>query len=904
MPATKPFVLVDGSSYLFRAYYALPPLTNKHGEPTGAMYGVINMLRKLVAEYSPEYMAVVFDPRGKTLRHDLYKEYKANRTVMPDDLQQQIAPLHQMIEALGMPLIVVPGVEADDVIGTLARAAEAQGQSVLISTGDKDLAQLVNANISLVNTMNAQRLTPETVREKFGVPPEKMIDYLSLTGDTSDNIPGVHGVGPKTAVKWLETYGSLDNIIQQAAEIKGKVGDNLRAALNDLPLTKQLVTIVCDIPLEKTWEVCRLAEPNRSSLAELFSRYEFKQWLAELDKTEPKTEAKAEVKAEVKTAAHYQCINTQSEWQKQLEVLKSKHTDTLAFDTETTSIQAMSAQLVGFSFAYRKEEAAYVPLAHKETETPQLDMTSILADLARVLDNPNLKLIGHHLKYDLEILRHYNIIPKAQLWDTMIASYVLNSSGSRHDLASLAKQLLGRDTIAFETVAGSGVKQKTFDHVSIKEATEYAAEDAEVTLALADLFSQQFAESPRLLSVFNELDMPLVPILTRMEYQGVLIDPVKLAAQSEELAQKIQALEEQAFVIAGENFNLASPKQLQTILFEKLGIMPTKKTPSGQASTAEDVLQELARDHELPAIILMHRSLSKLKSTYTDKLPLMMNEKTGRVHTSYNQAVTVTGRLSSNNPNLQNIPIRTEEGRRIRQAFVAPAGYRLISADYSQIELRIIAHVSQDPGLLRAFQEGLDVHRATASEVFGVPLAQVTAEQRRHAKTINFGLLYGMSAFGLSQNLGIDRSSAAHYMDIYFKRYPKVHEYMQESTAFAAAHGYVESIFGRRVPIADIRSKNPARRKAAERAAINAPMQSSAADIIKKAMICVDAYLQKNNLPAAMIMQVHDELILEARADVVDQVVEALRSCMESAVSLSVPITVDIGIGDNWGEAH
>ncbi len=899
MSATKPFILVDGSSYLFRAYYALPPLTNKQGEPTGAMYGVLNMLRKLIADYSPDYMAVVFDPRGKTLRHDLYKEYKANRTVMPDDLQQQIAPLHQMIQALGMPLVVVPGVEADDVIGTLARAAEAQGQSVLISTGDKDLAQLVNANISLVNTMNAQRLTPATVREKFGVPPERIIDYLSLTGDTSDNIPGVHGVGPKTAVKWLETYGSLDAIMQRAAEIKGKVGDNLRAALNDLPLTKQLVTIVCDIPLDKPWNACRLAEPNRELLAELFARYEFKQWLAELEKIEHTHEQAVEQKP-----ADYLCITTQTDWEKQLNSLTLEQTDRFAFDTETTSIQAMSAQLVGFSFAYKKEQAVYVPLAHKDAEVPQLAMKPVLADLARVLENPNKKLIGHHLKYDLEILRHYDIIPKAQLWDTMIASYVLNSSSTRHDLATLAKQFLGRDTIAFETLAGSGVKQKTFDHVSIKEATEYAAEDAEITLKLAEVFSQQLADSPSLQAVFTDIDMPLVPILARMEYQGVLIDPVKLAVQSEELAQKIQTLEEQAFVIAGENFNLASPKQLQYILFEKLGIMPTKKTPSGQASTAEEVLQELARDHELPAIILSHRSLSKLKSTYTDKLPLMVNSKTGRVHTSYNQAVTVTGRLSSNNPNLQNIPIRTEEGRRIRQAFVAPAGYRLISADYSQIELRIIAHVSQDPGLLHAFQEGLDVHRATASEVFGVPLAQVTSEQRRHAKTINFGLLYGMSAFGLSQNLGIDRSSAAHYMEIYFKRYPKVHAYMQESTAFAATHGYVESIFGRRVPIADIKAKNPARRKAAERAAINAPMQSSAADIIKKAMICVDAYLQKNNLPAAMIMQVHDELILEVRADVVDQVVDVLRSCMESAVSLSVPITVDIGVGDNWDEAH
>lgn len=899
MSAKKPFILVDGSSYLFRAYYALPPLTNQAGEPTGAMYGVLNMLRKLVTDYQPEHMVVVFDPKGKTLRHEWYEAYKANRTVMPDDLQLQIAPLHDMIRALGLPLMVVPGVEADDVIGTLARQAEQAGLPVLISTGDKDMAQLVNAHITLVNTMNGQVLDPEAVKTKFGVSPAQIIDYLSLTGDTSDNIPGVPGVGPKTAVKWIQEYGSLAGVIAAAPSMKGKVGENLRAHLDDLPLCERLVTIKCDIPLPQTVHELKPAEPNRELLREFFTRYEFKNWLTELSASKPTVTPAPSSQA---AASVYTTIQDEATWQAWLR--KAAQSAQLAFDTETTSLSAVSAELVGLSMATEAGAAAYLPLAHQQAPFTQLSRTQVLQQLQPLLQDPNKTLIGHNLKYDLEVLLNYGVQVQAKLCDTLLESYVLNSGETRHDLESLAKHYLNRDTIAFETVAGKGVNQKTFDYVPIDQATQYAAEDADVTLALHHRLWPVLASEERLRQVFDEIDMPLVPILARMEHYGVMIDAACLAAQSAELAQQVAALEQQAYAEAGETFNLASPKQLQTILFDKLNIPPAKKTPGGQASTAESVLQELAHQHALPKIILEYRTLSKLKSTYTDKLPLQINPKTQRIHTSYNQAVTVTGRLSSNNPNLQNIPIRREEGRRIRQAFVAPAGYRLVSADYSQIELRIIAHVSQDPGLLKAFREGLDVHRATAAEVFGVAFDQVTPEQRRHAKTINFGLLYGMSAFGLSQTLGIDRASASHYMETYFKRYPNVHAYMQATCEFAAKHGYVESIFGRRVHIPEIRSKNVPRRKAAERAAINAPMQSSAADIIKKAMICVDSWIEQSAAPVHMIMQVHDELVLEVRDDYLDTAIEHLRDCMDNAVQLSVPVTVDIGVGRNWDEAH
>lgn len=893
-PTPKPFILVDGSSYLFRAYYALPPLTNKHGEPTGAIYGVINMLRKLLKDYDPQHIAVVFDSKGKTFRHEMYSDYKANRAVMPDELQAQIKPLHEMIRALGLPLVIEEGVEADDVIGTLAIQAAEAGMPVVISTGDKDMAQLVNKNITLINTMTNHVMDEAGVEEKFGVRPSQIIDYLTLVGDTSDNIPGVPKVGPKTAAKWINQFGSLDDIIKNAEEIKGKVGENLRNHIKEIPLTRDLVTIKLDVKLHESPQSLTMGEPNTGKLVELFSYFEFKNWLAELGE-ESSNETPAESKTYRTTFEEKDLANL---------IKKIKNEKEFAFDTETTSIDAMQAELVGVSVALSKE-AIYIPCGHNyEGAPPQISRNKVLSMFAEVFAEPSLVMIGQNLKYDLEVLSRYEVVVKNQLIDTMLEAYVLNGTANRNDLDTLAAKYLERNTIKFEDIAGKGVKQKTFNQIEIDVASEYAAEDAEVTLALHHRLQPALQEQGLLNKVFTEIDMPLMSVLTRMEICGVLIDSGMLEKQSKLLAKKIAELEEEAYGLAGDEFNLGSPKQLQEILYNKLKIPVTKKTPGGQPSTAEAVLQELSLDYPLPKIILEHRSLSKLKSTYTDKLPKQVDPKTGRVHTSYNQAVTSTGRLSSNNPNLQNIPIRTEMGRDIRKAFIAPKGYKIIAADYSQIELRIIAHVSKDPGLLKAFKEGQDIHRATASEVFGVPLDKVSSEQRRHAKSINFGLLYGMSAFGLSQNLKISRESAQKYMDIYFERYPKVHNYMQETIAFAQKHGYVESAYGRRIYIPEIHSKNGIRRKAAERAAINAPMQSSAADIIKIAMLCVDTWIQQSKLPVRMIMQVHDELILEVKEEIVDEAIEHLRECMQNAYEISVPLLVDVGVGESWDEAH
>lgn len=891
--SSKPFILVDGSSYLFRAYFALPPLTNSHGEATGAMYGVLNMLRRLIKDYEPEYMAVVFDPKGKTFRHELYSEYKANRTVMPDELKAQIAPLHTMIKALGLPLVIQEGFEADDVIGTLAKEAEREGLSVVISTGDKDLAQLVNPNITLINTMTNTRLDEKGVEEKFGVKPTQIIDYLTLVGDTSDNVPGVPKVGPKTAVKWINHYGSLDQVIEKADEISGKVGENLRNFLKDLSLSRQLVTIKQDVPLQASVAALKLGYADKTKLIELFSHYEFKNWLAELLNQTEKTP----------TNITYKTLFTKPELRKVISAIQQK--GQFAFDTETTSLDAMNAALVGVSLAVNSGEGFYIPLQHDYLGAPlQLSKADVLTELAPIFNDRKLIFIGQNIKYDMHILLNEGVEIKNQLQDTMIESYVLNSTSNRHDLDSLALNYLNRTTLKFEDVAGKGAKQKTFNEIEVEKATEYAAEDAEVTLALHEKLNSLLEATPPLKKVFLEIDMPLVPVLTRMERYGVLIDAAKLNEQSKFLSKRIAELEKEAFYLAGEEFNLGSPKQLQEILFNRLNLPIIKKTPQGQASTAEQVLQELALNYPLPKVILEYRTLSKLKSTYTDKLPEQIDPTTKRIHTSYNQAVTSTGRLSSNNPNLQNIPIRTEEGRKIRKAFIAPHGYRLITADYSQIELRIIAHVSKDPGLLKAFCEGLDVHRATAAEVFGVPLNAVTDEQRRHAKTINFGLLYGMSAFGLSKSLGIPRSDAQKYMDIYFERYPNIHQYMKDTVSFAGKHGFVETVYGRRIYVPDINSKNAIQKKAAERAAINAPMQGSAADIIKIAMLCVDQWIQTSGLPVKMIMQVHDELILEAKEEIVPEAVAHLRQCMEGALQLSVPFLVHVGVGTNWDEAH
>lgn len=895
-----PLILVDGSSYLFRAFHALPPLTNSKGQPTGAVYGVINMLNKLVADYKPENIAVIFDAKGKTFRNDLYKEYKANRPPMPDDLRSQIAPLHELVEALGFPLIVVPDVEADDVIGTYAKQATEQSIETLISTGDKDIAQLVNKHVTLINTMNNVVLDEAGVMEKFDVPPSAIIDYLALMGDTADNIPGVPKVGPKTAAKWLKQYETMDNLVAHADEIKGKVGESLRENLDQLPLSRELTTIKCDVELEHRISDLSMRTPQLDKLKQIYTEMEFKTWLANLSADDGE-EIDGHV-AEAQLAGNYETVLDKKSFDRWLDKLEKA--EIFAFDTETTSLDYMKARVVGVSFAVEAGEAAYVPFAHDYLDAPeQLSEQDVLGVLKPLLEDENKKKIGQNLKYDAHVLANHGIALKGIAQDSMLESYVLDST-KRHNMDDMALRLLGHSTIHFEDIAGKGVKQLTFNQIDLEQAGPYAAEDADITLQIHQKLSEALDKEPKLKSVYQEIELPLLNILLKIESNGVKVDVAMLELQSKQLAARMKELESQVYEMAGETFNLASPKQLGTILFEKLGIPSAKKTKTGQYSTAEDVLQELALEHALPKLLLEHRSISKLKSTYTDKLPLQVNEKTGRVHTSYNQTVAATGRLSSTDPNLQNIPIRSEEGRRIRQAFVAPKGYKMMAADYSQVELRIMAHLSEDESLLKAFAEGVDVHKATAAEVFGVPLNEVENEQRRAAKAINFGLIYGMSAFGLAKQLNIGRYEAQDYIDVYFARYPGVKAYMDQTREQAHDQGYVETVFGRRLYLPEINSRNGQRRQYAERTAINAPMQGTAADIIKRAMIAVDHALAASDVDAKVVMQVHDELVVEVLEKDVEAVANLLRVEMEQAAKLKVPLVVDIGIGDNWDEAH
>lgn len=895
-----PLILVDGSSYLFRAFHALPPLTNSKGQPTGAVYGVINMLNKLVTEYKPEHIAVIFDAKGKTFRNDLYKEYKAHRPPMPDDLRSQIAPLHELVEALGFPLIVVPEVEADDVIGTYARQASEQNIDTLISTGDKDIAQLVNPHVTLINTMNNVVLDEAGVMEKFDVPPSAIIDYLALMGDTADNIPGVPKVGPKTAAKWLKQYETLDNLVAHADEIKGKVGESLRENLDQLPLSRELTTIKCDVELEHAISDLSMRPPQTDKLKQIYTEMEFKTWLANL--SVGSGEEVDDHAAEAQLDGNYETVLDKRSFDRWLKKLEKA--EQFAFDTETTSLDYMKARVVGVSFAVDAGEAAYVPFAHDYLDAPeQLSEQQVLGVLKPLLEDENKKKIGQNLKYDAHVLANHGISLNGIAQDTMLESYVLDST-KRHNMDDMALRLLGHSTIHFEDIAGKGVKQLTFNQVDLEKAGPYAAEDADITLQIHQKLSEALDKEPKLKSIYQDIELPLLNVLLNIESNGVKVDVAMLELQSKQLAERMKEVESQVYEIAGETFNLASPKQLGMILFEKLGIPPSKKTKTGQYSTAEEVLQELALEHTVPKLLLEHRSLSKLKSTYTDKLPLQVNEKTGRVHTSYNQTVTATGRLSSTDPNLQNIPIRSEEGRRIRQAFVAPKGYKMMAADYSQVELRIMAHLSEDKSLLKAFSEGVDVHRATAAEVFGIPLDEVENEQRRAAKAINFGLIYGMSAFGLAKQLNIGRYEAQDYIDVYFARYPGVKAYMDKTREQAHDQGYVETVFGRRLYLPEINSRNGQRRQYAERTAINAPMQGTAADIIKRAMIAVDHALMASDVEAKVVMQVHDELVVEVLEKDVAAVTDLLRREMEQAARLKVPLVVDIGIGDNWDEAH
>lgn len=894
-----PLILVDGSSYLFRAFYAMPELRNSKGNPTGAIYGVINMIKKLINDYQPSHMAIVFDAKGKTFRNDLYQEYKTHRPPMPDELRQQIAPLHELIEALGIPLLVIPDVEADDVIGTLAVAAADDDTQVLISTSDKDMAQLVTPSIHLINTMNQTRLDPDGVLEKFAVRPDQIIDYLALMGDVSDNIPGVPKVGPKTAAKWLNQYQTLDNLIQHADDIKGKVGDSLREHIDHLPLSKQLTTIKLDVETELTHQQLTLEQQDNDALIRMYSELEFKTWLKEVSNGEALPDSPSSEKISVE----YETILEQSRLTHWLERLKKAKL--FAFDTETTSLDYMQADLVGVSFSIKAGEAAYLPFAHDYVGAPQqLDKAEVLAQLKPILEDPQIAKVGQNLKYDCSVLARQGIELRGIRFDTMLESYVLNSVGNRHDMDTLAKKFLDHDTIHFEDVAGKGKNQLTFNQIALEEAAPYAAEDADITLRLHEKIWPSIEGEEMLLSVFEHIELPLVQVLSRIERTGVRVDVELLRQQSTELTEKILELENRAHELAGGHFNLASPKQLQEILFEQLGLPVLKRTPKKQPSTAEEVLQELSNDYELPGVILQYRSMSKLKSTYTDKLPEMVNADTGRIHTSYHQAVTATGRLSSTEPNLQNIPIRTEEGRRIRKAFIPEPGYSMVAIDYSQIELRIMAHLSGDDGLVSAFQHGEDIHRATAAEVFGVCTEEVTTEQRRSAKAINFGLLYGMSAFGLAKQLGIDRGSAQNYINTYFARYPGVQAYMDGTRERAKQDGYVETLFGRRLYLPDINASNGMRRQAAERTAINAPMQGTAADIIKIAMIDVDNWIREHNNSVRMIMQVHDELVFEIPEKDLENVSRELQHIMEAAAELAVPLIAEVGIGDNWDEAH
>jgi DNA polymerase-1 len=901
--SAKPLILVDGSSYLYRAFHALPPLTTSRGEPTGAVYGVINMLRSLQAEYQPRYLAVVFDARGRTFRDDLFAAYKANRPPMPDELAAQIEPLHALVTALGLPVLEVPGVEADDVIGTLARRAAGQGMDTLISTGDKDMAQLVGPHITLVNTMSHSVLDRDGVVEKFGVPPERIVELLALMGDSTDNIPGIPKVGPKTAARWLNDYGSLDELLARAEEVKGKVGESLRANLDSLALSRRLASIHCDVDLDVGPRDLQPGEPDVAQLRDWYTRLEFSRWLRELD-TRPSAASPAPVAAPPDTRVNYETVLTGAQLDSWLARLEAA--ELFGFDCETTSLNYMAARIVGVSFAVAAGEAAYVPLAHDYPRVPdQLDRTAVLERLRPLLEDPQHYKVGHHIKYDRNVLANHGITLDGIRFDTMLESYVLDSTATRHDMDSVALKYLGHTTITYEQVAGKGAGQLGFNQVPLEQAAPYAAEDADITLRLHQTMWPKLCASPALEQIYREIELPLVTVLSDMEQAGVAIDTGMLARQSRELAQRIVAIEQEACREAGQSFNLGSPKQIQEILYDKLRLPVLARTPKGVPSTAETVLQDLALDYPLPRLILEHRSLSKLRSTYTDRLPEQIDPKTGRVHTSYHQAVATTGRLSSSDPNLQNIPVRTEEGRRIRQAFIAPPGRVLLSADYSQIELRIMAHLSGDEGLLRAFAAGADIHRATAAEVFGVAPEAVTADQRRSAKAINFGLIYGMSSFGLARQLGIARGAAQEYIDLYFSRYPGVRAYMEATRQQARDQGYVETVFGRRLYLPDIKAANSQRRSAAERTAINAPMQGTAADIIKRAMIRLHGWIKSQcDLDLTMIMQVHDELVFEVAESQVDEAGARVRELMVGAADLRVSLVVDTGSGRNWDEAH
>ena len=909
-------ILIDGSGYLYRAFHALPPLTNRTGEPTGALFGVFNMVR-LALKQKPDYIAFVVDAPGKTFRDDMYAEYKAHRAPMPDDLVRQSAPMLEMIEALGLPILRVEGVEADDVIGTLAVQAQAQGMDVTVSTGDKDLAQLVTPHIRLINTMTNTTLDEAGVVAKFGVRADQIVDYLALMGDSVDNVPGVEKCGPKTAAKWLAEHGTLDGVIANADKITGKIGENLRAALTQLPLSRELTRVKLDVPLHLKPEQLQQRAPHTDKLRAFYQRYEFKAALKELEESEIGNRKPETGKAEQATAPDlpvpgsrfpvpeksYELILTQAQLDAWLAQLRAA--ELIAFDTETTSLDPMRAEIVGVSFAVEPGRAAYVPVAHAYAGAPaQLAREAVLAALKPLLEDPNKNKVGQHLKYDMNVLSTQGINVRGVRYDTMLESYVFNSSGNRHDLDTLAKKYLDVDTIVYEQVTGKGARQIPFAQVDVQRAGDYAAEDADVTLRLHQALWPQLEAAPRLKSVFEDIEMPLVPVLARMEQTGVLIDVDKLRTQSGELGRRMLELQQRAFGMAGRHFSLDSPKQLQQLLYDELKLPALFKTPSGQPSTNEEALEALADQHELPRLILDYRSLAKLRSTYTDKLSEHINPRSGRVHTSYHQAVAATGRLSSNDPNLQNIPIRTEEGRRIRQAFIAPRGYKILAADYSQIELRIMAHLSGDAGLLAAFHGNQDVHRATAAEVFGVAPEQVDANQRRAAKAINFGLMYGMSAFGLARQLGIDRGEAGGYMKRYFERYPGVQEFMNATRERAHRDGFVETLFGRRLYLYEINSRNQGLRAGAERAAINAPMQGTAADIIKRAMIAVDLWLQTLGDSARMIMQVHDELVFEVKDSEVAKIETGVRDRMAAAAELAVPLVVDVGVGENWDEAH
>ena len=900
-------VLIDGSYYLFRAYHAIRNLSNANGEPTGAIYGVINMVRKHLTEGGPDYFAVIFDAKGKTFRNDLYADYKANRPPMPDDLVSQIKPLHDLIHAMGIPLLMIDGVEADDVIATLSRQAAEKGIKTIVSTGDKDLAQMVNERIHLINTMSDVYLDPAGVENKFGIPPERIIDYLALVVDNVDNVPGVPKVGLKTAVKWLTQYGSLDGIIAHAEEIKGKVGENLREFLPQLPLSKELVTLKYDVELDYAPEDLIITAPDNVALKTMYQEWNFRTWLSQLDESEgapPHDEDDNSNNVEtVEAEPVYETILTEQQLDQWLSKLKSA--DLISIDTETTSLDYMQAEIVGISLAVSEKHAAYIPLQHDYAGAPeQLSLKTTLKKLKPILEDETKKKIGQNLKYDLEVFANYQIDLCGIEHDTMLASYVVNSTGSRHDMDSLAENYLNIETIHYEDVAGKGAKQIPFNQVSIEDATPYAAEDADIVLKLHRVLSAELKKHTTLEKIYKTIEMPLLAVLARVERNGVVIDSDMLMLQAHDLTTRMQEIEIQAHNLAGESFNIGSPKQIQSVLYEKMNLPVLAKTPKGQPSTAESVLQELAEDYELPKLILEYRSMSKLCSTYTEKLPQMINPDTGRVHTSYHQAVAATGRLSSSNPNLQNIPIRTPEGRKIRQAFIAPEGYAMVAADYSQIELRIMAHLSEDKGLLDAFEKGQDIHKSTAAEVFSVDIDEVDNDQRRAAKAINFGLIYGMSAFGLAKQLGIGRTEAQQYVELYFERYPGVKLFMDTTREKAKQEGYVETVYKRRLYLPEINARNAARRQYAERTAINAPMQGTAADIIKLAMIDIDKWLQQSDMDAKMIMQVHDELVFEVATERLDEFSKEIETRMSKNDQLNIPLEVDIGFGKNWDEAH